>query len=94
MRPYILLAAAVPLVLARPHPVAIPAPAPVPIPKPQTGGEVTNPITSIVSGLAEGALDLQSLDTAIPAVLTDLADVLTASETVARIYLCFSYLSI
>ncbi|KAI9649526.1 hypothetical protein NHQ30_002104 [Ciborinia camelliae] len=74
MRPYAFLG-----VVAAPIALAAPAPVPAPFPKPLT---LTNPITGLVSGIASGVLDIGSLSSAIPAVLTDVADVLTAVDAV------------
>ena len=75
MRPYSFLG-----VVAAPIALAAPAPAPAPFPKPQT---LTEPVTELVSGLVNGILDIGSLSSAVPAVLTDVADVLTAADAVA-----------
>lgn len=56
-----------------------PASAPAPFPKPQT---LTGPITGLLSGIVNGVADVGSLTSTIPAVLTDLADVLTAADAV------------
>jgi hypothetical protein len=79
MRGYTYLAAAA--VLA---PKALAAPTPAPAPFPQPSGITTDPITGLVSGLVNGVLDAGSLATAVPAVLTDLADVRTAADAVER----------
>ncbi|ESZ95379.1 hypothetical protein SBOR_4235 [Sclerotinia borealis F-4128] len=76
MRLHSLLAA-----VAGPIVLAAPAPVPAPFPKPQT---LRNPINGLVSSGVNGVLDIGSLTSAIPAVLTDLADVLTAADTVEQ----------
>jgi hypothetical protein len=84
MRSYAFLAAAAPSVLAIPAqvpaPVAAPAPKPLPIPQ----GVETDPITGLVSGLVGGVLSLGSLSSAVPAVISDLANALDAAGVVTR----------
>jgi hypothetical protein len=74
MRPTIILAAAAPLVLAAPRPE------PLPLPNPQ--GVVTNPITGLVGGLIEGVVTIGSLESAVPAIISDVGDLLDATGTV------------
>lgn len=63
---------------------ALAAPAPVPAPFPQPSGITTDPITGLVSGLVNGVLGAGSLVSAVPAILNDLGDVLTAADAVER----------
>lgn len=70
--------------IAAPIVLAVPAPAPAPFPKPQA---LTNPKTGLVSGLVNGVVDAGSLSSAIPAVLTDVGDVLTAADAVVSMYI-------
>jgi hypothetical protein len=79
MRPYSFLAAAAPLVLAIPAPVPAPVAAPAPKPLPIPQGVETDPITGLVSGLINGVLNIGSLSSAVPAVLSDLGNVLDAA---------------
>jgi hypothetical protein len=74
MHSALLLAVAVPLVLAAPRPE------PLPFPNPQ--GVETNPITGLVGGLIEGALAIESLESAVPATISNLGDLLDAAGTV------------
>lgn len=78
MHSAILLAAAAPLVLAAPMPE------PLPMPKPQ--GVETNPITGLVGGLIEGVITIGSLESAVPAIISDLGDLADAAGTVTRKY--------
>lgn len=64
-------------VVAAPIALAVPAPVPAPFPKPQ-------PKIGRVSAVANRVVDIGSLSSAIPAVLTNTADVLTAADTVQR----------
>jgi hypothetical protein len=84
MRPYSFLAVAAPLVLAIPAPAPAPVAAPAPKPLPMPQGVETDPITGLVSGLINGVLDIGSLSSAVPAVLSDLGDVLDAAGVVTR----------
>lgn len=70
--------------IAAPIVLAVPAPTPAPFPKPQA---LTNPKTGLVSGLVNGVVDAGSLSSAIPAVLTDVGDVLTAADAVVSMYI-------
>jgi hypothetical protein len=88
MHPYTFLAAAAPLVLAIPAPIPaqvaapVAAPAPKLLPIPQ--GVETDPITGLVSGLVSGVLSLGSLSSAVPEVISDLANALDAAGVVTR----------
>jgi hypothetical protein len=84
MRPYAFLAAAAPLVLAIPAPAPAPVAAPAPKPLPVPQGVETDPITGLVSGLINEVLNIGSLSSAVPAVLSDLGDVLDAAGVVTR----------
>ncbi|KAA8570918.1 hypothetical protein EYC84_000299 [Monilinia fructicola] len=64
-------------VVAAPIALAVPAPVPAPFPKPQ-------PKIGRVSAVANRVVDIGSLSSAIPAVLTNTADVLTAADTVQQ----------
>lgn len=83
MHSYTLLAAvAAPLVLAipapKPAPVAEPAPAPLPMPQ----GTVTDPITDLLGSLLQGSLSLGSLSSAVPAVISDTAQLVDSTVPV------------
>ncbi|KAH8795322.1 hypothetical protein BGZ57DRAFT_809880 [Hyaloscypha finlandica] len=77
MRCYTFLAAAAPLVLALPAP----APAP-PLPLPQ--GVETDPIMGLVSGLINGVLNIGSLSSAVPDIISDLGNVLDSAGVVTE----------
>jgi hypothetical protein len=81
---YVLLVTVAPLVLAAPapvpHPVAAPAPVPVPIPQ----GTETTPLVGLLGGLIQGTLSLGSLQSAIPAVISDAANFADSAAVVAR----------
>jgi hypothetical protein len=84
MRPYAFLVMAAPLVLALPAPAPAPVAAPVPKPLPVPQGVETDPITGLVSGLINGVLNIGSLESAIPAVISDLGNLLDVAGTVTR----------
>ncbi|CZR64861.1 related to lipase B precursor [Phialocephala subalpina] len=83
MRSYTLLAAVVaPLVHAvpAPKPAPVAAPAPAPLPMPQV--VVTNPITGLLGSLLQGSLSLGSLSSAVPAVISDTAQLVDSTVPV------------
>lgn len=84
MRPYALLVVVAPLVLAAPTPNPAPVAAlrPVPAALPNSQGQVTNPITGLVTGLIDGVVNAGSLIAAVPAIISDLGNLLDATETV------------
>ncbi|KAK6600240.1 hypothetical protein H4I96_07566 [Botrytis cinerea] len=74
MYPYAFLA-----VITAPLVLAAPAPVPAPFPKPQLIGD---PVTGLLSGVGNAVLDIGSLSSAIPAVLSDIGQVSTAANLV------------
>ncbi|KAB8297917.1 hypothetical protein EYC80_001700 [Monilinia laxa] len=64
-------------VVAAPIALAAPAPVPAPFPKPQ-------PKTGLASAVANPGVNIGSLSSAIPAILTDTANVLTAADAIER----------
>ena len=74
------LAITAPLVLALPAP----APEPLPMPKPIPQGVETNPITGLLGSLIEGSLSLGSLSSAVPAVISDVGNLLDSAGAVTR----------
>lgn len=74
MYPYAFLA-----VITAPLVLAAPAPVPAPFPKPQLIGD---PVTGLLSGIGNAVLDIGSLSSAIPAVLSDIGQVSTAANLV------------
>jgi hypothetical protein len=86
MRSYALLAA-LPLVMAAPAPapVAAPLPVPIPAPNPQSEGHhITNPIKDLLHALICGGLSLDSLATAVPAIISDVGNILDSAGEVTR----------
>ncbi len=82
MRSYAFLATAAPLVLALPAPAPVAAPLPMPAPRPQ--GTVTNPVAGLLEGLIQGGLSLGSLSSAVPAVISDLGNLVDSADAVTR----------
>jgi hypothetical protein len=63
-----------------------PAPAPLPMPKPVPQGVITDPITGLLGSFFEGAISLGSLQSAVPAVISDTAQVLDSAGAVVRMF--------
>ena len=82
MRCYTLLAAAAPLVHALPAPAPAPVAAPAPKPLPLPQGVETDPITGLVNGLINGVLNIGSLSSAVPEIISDLGNVLDSAGVV------------
>ncbi|KAJ8060454.1 hypothetical protein OCU04_010779 [Sclerotinia nivalis] len=80
MRPHIGIFLAV---VAAPITLAAPAPAPVPGPSPKPQ-DSTYPASCPASGVGDGVSHIGSLTSVIPAVLSDVANVLTAADAVAK----------
>src|SRR5690242_4471402 len=78
MRSPALLVLAAPLVLALPAPA--PEPLPLPKPRPQTStGVETDPITGLLTGLLTGVLNIGSVRSAVPAIISDTAQVVDST---------------
>ena len=62
--------------------LATPMPEPLLMPKPQ--GVETNPITGLLFGLIEGAITPPSLESTVPAIISDLGNLADSAGTVTR----------
>jgi hypothetical protein len=82
MRCYTFLAAAAPLVHALPAPAPAPVAAPAPKPLPLPQGVEADPVTGLVSGLINGVLNIGSLSSAVPEIISDLGNVLDSAGVV------------
>lgn len=84
MRCYAFLAAAAPLVHALPAPAPAPVAAPAPKPLPLPQGVEADPVTGLVSGLINGVLNIGSLSSAVPEIISDLGNVLDSAGVVTE----------